>query len=183
MRQATGIAKARHVARFVRILVEAGERVLLAGWHREVYRIWLEEFKDLQPALYTGSETAAGKERVKQAALRGEVNPLILSLRSGAGLDGLQEQFDIVVFGELDWSPGIHHQVIGRVDRDRDGGPRQVTAIFLVTEEGSDPPMMDVLGLKASEAAGIVDPSLGVQQTHSDTSAIQRLVQRYLDRR
>jgi hypothetical protein len=41
--------------------------------------------------------------------------------------------------------------------------------------------MMEVLGLKASEASAIVDPSLGVQTAHSDASVIQRLVARYLD--
>lgn len=183
VRHATGVAKAKHVAQYVRILLEAGEAVMLVGWHRDVYDIWLRELADHKPVMYTGSETAAAKERGKRAVLTGESNLLILSLRSGAGLDGLQERFDLVVFGELDWSPGIHHQVIGRLDRDRDGGQRQVTAVFLVTEEGSDPPMMDVLGLKASEQAQIVDPALGVQQTHSDGSAIRRLVERYLDKR
>lgn len=183
VRHATGVAKARNVAQYVRILLEAGEAVMLVGWHRDVYDIWLEELADHNPLLYTGSETAAAKERHKQAVMAGESSLLILSLRSGAGLDGLQERFDLVVFGELDWSPGIHHQVIGRLDRDRDGAQRQVTAIFLVTDEGSDPPMMDVLGLKASEAVQIVDPALGVQQAHSDTSAIRRLVERYLDRK
>ncbi len=38
LRQATGIAKAPYVASFVRLLVESGERVVLYGWHREVYR-------------------------------------------------------------------------------------------------------------------------------------------------
>lgn len=182
VRHATGVAKAKQVAHYVRILLEAGEAVMLVGWHRDVYDIWLRELADHNPVMYTGSETAAAKDRAKEAVLAGESRLLILSLRSGAGLDGLQERFDIVVFGELDWSPGIHHQVIGRLDRDRNGEQRQVTAIFLVTEEGSDPPMMDVLGLKSSESTQIVDPALGVQQTLSDGSAVQRLVQRYLDR-
>ena len=42
MRQATGIAKAPYVAEFVRMLVESGESVMLYGWHRDVYNIWLE---------------------------------------------------------------------------------------------------------------------------------------------
>ena len=38
MRQTTGVAKARTVAAFARLMVEAGEAVVLWGWHREVYR-------------------------------------------------------------------------------------------------------------------------------------------------
>lgn len=181
VRHATGVAKAKHVAQFVRILVEGGEPVVLVGWHRDVYDIWLRELEDLEPAMYTGSEVATVKNRSKDRFVAGDTKLLIMSLRSGAGLDGLQHRCSTMVFGELDWSPGVHHQCIGRLDRE--GQKEPVTAIFLVTDEGSDPPMMEVLGLKASEAARIVDPSLGVQAVHSDFSHVQALVKRYLARR
>src|SRR6185369_14474294 len=61
LRQATGIAKAPHVADFVRMLVENGEKVLLFGWHREVYSIWADLLCSLRPAFYTGEESAAAK--------------------------------------------------------------------------------------------------------------------------
>lgn len=178
VRQSTGISKARAVAQFVRLMVEAGEPVLLMGWHRSVYDIWLEELKDLRPAMHTGSETATQKEREKQRFLDGDTDVLIMSLRSGAGVDGLQHRCSTVVIGELDWSPGIHQQIIWRLDRD--GQTRPVTCFMLVTDDGSDPPMMDVLGIKRSEATQIVDPDLGVQIVEEDTSNLRRLVERYL---
>lgn len=181
MRHRTGIAKAPMVADYIRILLEAGEPVLLVGWHRDVYDIWLDRLRDFNPAMYTGSEPAAKKRESERRFLEGETDLLIMSLRSGAGLDSLQERSQTVVFGELDWSPGIHHQVIGRLDRDRrDGGVNNVMAIFLVTDEGSDPPMMEVLGLKASEASGINDPGLGVQPVSRDSSHLKKLVNQYL---
>lgn len=181
VRQSTGVAKAKTVAAFARMVVEGGAPVVLVGWHREVYDMWLKELADLKPALYTGSETPAQKDRAKDAFLAGETDILILSLRSGAGLDGLQARASTMIFGELDWSPGVHHQCIGRLDREGQAEP--VTAIFLVADEGSDPPMMEVLGLKASEAAHIIDPTLGVQGAHSDASHLQTLVNRYLGKR
>lgn len=181
VRQATGVAKAKHVAAVVRILVESGEPVVLMGWHREVYRIWMEELRDLKPAMYTGSESGAQKAAAKDAFVSGQTDILIMSLRSAAGLDGLQARCSTMVFGELDWSPGIHHQCIERLDRE--GQTRPVMALFLVAEDGSDPPMMELLGLKASEAHQVVDPTLGVQAAHSDESRLQALVQRYLGRR
>lgn len=180
VRQATGLSKARAVAQFVRLMVEAGESVLLMGWHRAVYDIWLDELKDLRPAMYTGSETAGQKNAEKDRFMSGDTDVLIMSLRSGAGVDELQHRCSVVVFGELDWSPGIHQQVIWRLDRE--GQEHPVTAFFLVTDEGSDPPIMDVLGIKASEAQQIVDPHLGVQRTDDDTSNLQKLVERYLDK-
>jgi len=178
VRQATGLSKARAVAQFVRLMVEAGESVLLVGWHRAVYDIWLEEMADLRPAMYTGSETAGQKNREVERFLAGDTDVLIMSLRSGAGLDGLQQRCSVVVIGELDWSPGIHQQIIWRLDRE--GQEHPVTAFFLVSDEGSDPPIMDVLGIKASEAHQIVDPHLGVQQADDDTTNLRRLVERYL---
>jgi hypothetical protein len=185
MRLVTGVSKARAVARFVRVLVEGGTPVLLFGWHRDVYDIWLEDLRDLEPAMYTGSESPAVKAKMAERFLNGETDILIMSLRSGAGIDGLQHRAGCVVFGELDWSPGQHHQCVGRLDRE--GQPlyergEGVTAIYLVVDDGSDPPMMDVLGLKASEAHSVVDPDLGVQSKQSDETKLQKLVQRYLDK-
>ena len=178
VRQATGIAKAKAVATFARLMVEAGEPVLLVGWHREVYRIWLEALADLKPAMYTGSESASQKEESKRRFLDGETDILILSLRSGAGVDGLQHRSSVVILGELDWSPGIHQQILWRLDREGQKNP--VTCFLLVTDDGSDPPMMDVLGIKKSEATQIVDPHLGVQMTEMNESHLRRLVERYL---
>lgn len=178
MRQVTGVSKAKQVALFVRLLVEAGESVVLWGWHREVYEIWNAELKDLAPAMYTGSETAGQKEKEKARFMQGETKILIMSLRSGAGIDELQHVCSTGVFGELDWSPGIHQQCIWRLDRE--GQQKPVMAFFLVTDDGSDPPMLDVLGIKASEAAQIVDPYIGVQVVENDTTHLRRLVERYL---
>lgn len=178
VRQYTGISKAKFVAEYVRILLENGEPVLLAGWHREVYSIWLNALAEFKPVMYTGSETPAQKERAKQAFISGETNLMIISLRSGVGLDGLQHRCSTVVIGELDWSQQVHDQIIGRVDREGQENP--VMAIFLVSDSGSDPLIIDLLGLKASQAQGIVDPHLGVQQVCNDQTRIQMLIQKYL---
>src|SRR6185369_11409779 len=113
-RHETGVAKAPYVAKFVRLLVEAGEPVVLFGWHRDVYDIWLEELSDLGVAMYTGTEGPAEKNRSKARFLDGSARVLIMSLRSGAGLDGIQQAGATCVFGELDWSPAMHTQCIGR---------------------------------------------------------------------
>jgi SNF2 family DNA or RNA helicase len=177
-RYTTGISKAREVAQYVRILLENNEPVVLAGWHRDVYSIWLEELADFNPVMYTGSEVGMQKERAKAAFVNGDTNLFIISLRSGAGLDGLQKRCKTIVIGELDWSPKVHDQLIGRVDRD--GQQEQVTAIFLVSDSGSDPVIINLLGLKASQSHGIVDPLLTPTAQHSDESRIKLLAQNYL---
>jgi hypothetical protein len=181
-RQVTGVAKARHVAAYVRILLDAGTPVLLAGWHREVYAIWLDALKAYKPAMYTGSESPAAKERAKAAFVDGETNLMIISLRSGAGLDGLQSRCSTVVIGELDWSPKVHEQLVGRVDRPGQKS-EEVTAIYLHANDGSDPLIISTLGLKASQARGITDPLAGVEHVYTDESRIKLLAAQYLDKR
>ncbi len=178
LRMATGVGKARSVAAYVNMLLESGYPVLLAGWHRSVYDIWLKELSKHKPVMYTGSESPAQKEAAKQAFISGQSNLMIMSLRSGVGVDGLQKRCSDVVIGELDWSPAVHRQLIGRVDRD--GQTTPVTAHFMMSEWGSDPVMVDLLGLKASQAEGINDPVAEVQAVHADDSRVKELARRIL---
>ena len=69
-RHATGMAKAAHVAALVRMLVESGERVLLAGWHRDVYAVWLKLLGDLRPVMFTGPVTNGSGEENPALAIR-----------------------------------------------------------------------------------------------------------------
>jgi SNF2 family DNA or RNA helicase len=156
MRQATGIAKAPYVAEFVRLIVENGEKVILYGWHHQVYAIWMERLADLKPVLYSGLQSAAQKREAKENFMKGDSSVLVMSLRSAAGLDGLQHVCRTSVFGELDWSPGVHEQCIGRPFRD--GQPDPVSAYFLVAEDGADPIMAEVLGIKREQIEGVRNP-------------------------
>lgn len=179
LRQATGIAKAPYVAEFVRLLVESGEKVVLYGWHRTVYEIWLDRLKDLKPVMYTGSETTKEKDAAKAAFVSGESPILIISLRSGAGLDGLQHVCRTVVFGELDWSPGVHEQCVGRIYRD--GQPDPVIAYYLVADTGSDPIVADVLNLKKSQIDGVRDPNADlIEALEVEEGHIKRLAEAFL---
>jgi len=181
VRHATGVSKAKHVAQYVRMVVEAGEPVLLGGWHREVYDIWLEELKDLNPMMYTGSETGSQKEKIKQAFINGESDILIMSNRSGAGADGIQERCSVAIIGELDWSGEILKQLVGRLDRD--GQTKPVLAIYLLSTYGSDPVMKSILGLKSSQARGITDPGAAPEKVFRDPGQLKKLAESFLSKK
>lgn len=172
IRHATGVAKAPFVAGFVRLLLESEERVLLLGWHREVYDIWIDELREFYPTLYTGTESPAEKHRSVELFKAGTSRVLMMSLRSGAGLDGLQDYCNVLVFGELDWSPGVHGQAIGRLHRD--GQSQPVLAYFMVSDDGSDPPMAEVLDLKRQQADPLVDPEADLF-TPANTDGVDRI--------
>lgn len=183
MRQATGIAKAPFVADFVRLLHESGAgKIVLYGWHRLVYDVWLERLKDLNPVMFTGSESVNQKD---QAVRRFVEDPacklMIISLRAGAGLDGLQAVCNCVVVGELDWSPKVIEQDIGRVHRD--GQRQQVLAYVMVSNDGSDPTMSETLGLKEVQAAGVIGQESVLFKADVGEDHVRRLARAVLDRR
>jgi len=183
LRQATGVAKAKSVASTVRLILDSEEKVVLFGWHRDVYDIWLNELKDLNPVLYTGSETPKQKLDNFDSFVNGDSRILIMSLRSGAGLNGLQSVCSHVVFGELDWSNGIMDQCIGRLWRD--GQDDQVNAIFITIEDGSDPMMVETIGLKAAEAGKIINPTSDkfIAPAYSDKKRVSEMARDYLRKR
>jgi SNF2 family DNA or RNA helicase len=185
LRQATGLAKAPYVADLVRMAIENGEKkILLSGWHRSVYDIWAERLRDLGVVFYTGSESPGQKQAAKEAFINDpKTSVMVISNRSGSGLNGLQDVCSCVVIGELDWAPPIISQIIGRVARDGQSGPVQV--FIPVAPVGSDPAMADVLGVKQAQAVGILDVGesidLGVVQANPER--IRILAEEFLRRR
>lgn len=182
MRQATGIAKAIYVAEFVRILIESGQPVTLFGWHRAVYDLWAEYLKDLNPVWYTGTESESAKARSIAAFTGGDTNLLVMSLRSGAGVDGLQTRCSTAVFGELDWSPGAMDQCVCRFHRPGQSDP--VFAYYLAADDGADPYMIDVLGLKREQSETVLDPDAAlIESLEVDPNHVRKLAEAYLARK
>lgn len=183
MRQITGLSKAPYVAEFIRMLVEQNEEpVVVFGWHRDVYEIWRERLKDLMPVMFTGSESAKEKQRSLDAFMGGESKVLLMSLRSGSGVDGLQHVTSSVVIGELDWSPQAIGQCIGRVYRD--GQTKPVFAYYPVATDGADPVMIDVLGVKRGQFEPVVNPEGPTDVLKSvDPNHVRRMAEEYLSRR
>ena len=180
LRQATGIAKAPYVADFVRMLVEGGRKVILFGWHREVYNIWLDRLADLKPVMYTGSESPQQKRQSKEAFISGDAQILIMSLRSGAGADGLQYACNTAVIGELDWSSGVMRQCLGRVDRD--GQDESTFGYILLSDAGADPVMAQVAGVKYEQLEGVVNPDAAlVERVDIGHNALRELARQFLD--
>lgn len=168
LRQATGVGKAPFVAEFCKLLLESEKKIIIWGWHRDVYEILMDSLARYNPRLYTGSESPKQKAAAEAAFKAPYLDPqdpdvsptaaaeqcrvLIMSLRSGAGVDGLQKVASVGVFAELDWSPQVHEQAIGRLRRDGMDESSPAVAYFLVTDDGSDPTLMEVLGIKRQQS-------------------------------
>lgn len=154
LRRSTGIAKAPFVADFVRMLLQREQRVMLFGYHLACHHLWAERLADFRPVFYTGEQSDGQKAQALREFKSGRSRLLVMSVRSGAGLDGLQMYTRTLVFGELDWSPATHTQAIGRVLRP--GQKDDVFAYFCTTSTGADPVMLETLDVKKLQYRSIV---------------------------
>lgn len=177
-RKAIGIAKAPWVAEFVKMLLEAGEKVLLFAYHHDVWDIYREELREYHPVFITGHETAVQKDQSIEAFKNNRTSLCCVSLRAAAGIDGLQSA-NCVVFGELDWSPAIHSQAEDRiqrigVDTERDS----ILCYYLVAEEGTDETIQEFLGLKVSQFTGIMGDA---SETEEDKILAQKAAKDHMN--
>lgn len=173
-RQATGIAKASHVATFVRLLLEAGEKVLLFAYHHAVHEIYMKELRAYGPVKITGRETSKQKEDAVEAFMGGLTPVCIISLRAAAGLN--LQAANCVVFGELDWSPAIHSQAEDRAHRM--GQEDSVLCYYLVCEGGTDEDIQEALGLKVSQFVGLMGDKV---ETEDDRMIAQSEASKHMD--
>lgn len=181
-RQATGICKAPLIAAFLRMIVESDEPVVCALWHREVYALIMEALHDLAPVMYTGSESPKQKTAAITAFRKRESPIMLMSLRSGAGINGIESVCRTMVIGELDWSPKVHEQFFGRSNRERQAEQLAVTGYYLLARSGSDPTVAQVLDIKNSQSVPIVDPNAPIVAGTADPEHIKRLAQAVLAR-
>lgn len=151
-RMITGIAKAHYVCAFVKTLMEAGETVILYGHHHAVMDIYLEELREYHPVMISGRQSTNIKDEAQKAFMDGDTDLIIISLRSGLGLN--LQRARCVVFGELDWSPAALSQCEDRCHRL--GQKDSVLCYYLTCNAGTDQDMLETLGLKTSQFVNIM---------------------------
>lgn len=167
-RQAIGIAKASFVTAFLKMLLDAGEKVLVFAYHHAVFDIYQEELAAYNPVEITGRQTSAEKDRSVTAFQEGRTNLCMISLRAAAGLN--LQRASVVVFGELDWSPAIHSQAEDRAHRI--GQEDSVLCYYLVAEEGTDEVIQEFLGLKVSQFVGIMGDEVETEEDKAIAQAV-----------
>lgn len=174
-RRATGVAKAKYVAGFVRALLEVDEPVLLFAYHHDVWDLYAKALHDFHPVRLTGHETTAQKGVAVKAFMDGETNLCMVSLRAATGLN--LQRATCVVFGELDWSPAIHSQAEDRAHRFGQKG--SVLCYYLVCDEGTDQDMTEALGLKVEQFLGLMGEK---PETEDDKALAQTVASEHMKR-
>jgi SNF2 family DNA or RNA helicase len=174
-RMAIGIAKAPYVTDFLKMLLDAGETVLLFAYHHAVFDIYDDKLKDYTPVEITGRQTMKEKDEAVQSFMGGRTNLCMVSLRAAAGLN--LQRATCVVFGELDWSPAVHSQAEDRAHRI--GQEDSVLCYYLVAEEGTDEVIQEFLGLKISQFNGIMGDKA---ETEEDKAIAQSVATEHMSK-
>lgn len=169
-RQAIGIAKAPFVTVFLKMLLEAGEKILVFAYHHAVFNIYRKELKEFNPAEITGRQSTKEKDDAVNSFMNGETDICMVSLRAAAGLN--LQRATCVVFGELDWSPAIHSQAEDRAHRI--GQADSVLCYYLVAEEGTDEVIQEFLGLKISQFNGIMGDQAETEEDKAIAQAVAK---------
>jgi SNF2 family DNA or RNA helicase len=146
LRKATGIAKAKPVAELVKSLIEEKGKVIVSGWHRDFWEILNKELRFYNPVMVTGSESPAQKDKNIKEFCEGNSKVLLISHKSGEGIDGLQHFCSTMVHGELAWNLMTHEQLNLRLDRE--GQQEIVDIIFPYIQDGSDPMVLNLHNIK-----------------------------------
>lgn len=161
-RQAIGIAKAPYVAEFVKMLLNAGEKVILGAYHHAVHDIYMKELREFNPVKITGRETSEEKANAEESFMSDKTNIVLLSLRAASGLN--LQKATCTVAGELDWSPAVLSQFEDRAHRIGQELTDSLLCYYLVAEEGTDETMQEFLGLKVSQFVGIMGDKAETEQ-------------------
>ncbi len=180
-RLATGVAKASQVADFVETLIAGGEYPLVFAYHHEVHDILTERLGRHGLSRITGKESQLQKDEGIRRFASGTHKAVLLSLRSTAGLDGLQGKGTCVVFAELDWSPAVHSQCEDRLHRIGTTA-ESLLCYYIVSNTGFDSVMRDVLGLKVGQFSGIMGEAPPATDDELGRQAAEGHMKRVMDR-
>ena len=180
-RQATGISKAPYAGEFVASLLDAGEKVLVYSWHHAVHDTIADVLSKRRHASTraTGKQNPAMRAKAISDFIDGDFDAILLSLRTAAGLDGLQGRGTCVVFAELDWSPAVHAQCEDRLHR---MGVQELDSIliyYLISDAGYDRVMQERLGLKIGQFIGIMGDEW---ETEEDRVLANEAATKHLDK-
>ena len=152
IRRALGIAKAPQILDFIKHLNESGvKKVVLFCVHTELINL-LEKslttkFKDLKVSKIIGGTSDKQRQDIIQDFQKDDNDKHIIISNVLAGGVGITlTKSNVVVFGEIDWTPANLMQAEARVHRITQD--KQVVSYYLVAKNSIDDRILDVLKTK-----------------------------------
>lgn len=167
------LAKVPYVAAHVTDAIEDGDKVILFAHHHDVIDAYMDEFGNAAVSL-TGEDDA---EKRQAAVDRFQSDPsckvFVGSIRA-AGVGLTLTAAAHVVFGEIDWTPGVMSQAEDRAHRI--GQANSVLVQIMVLEESLDAHKVRVLINKMRVIDRALDAEQAEEEEESSPKSIDRSV-------
>ena len=165
--------KEKSLLRWVRDFLDAGSKLLLFAWHRDVVDLLVTELREYSPAKIYGGMSVASREESKQKFIQDEsCRVLVANIQAGGvGIDGLQKVCNHVAFAEFSHTPLDHRQAEDRLHRS--GQDLPVTSYYLVAPGTVDDDSVEVL----DDRAQMLDNALDGHKT-ADVNLIGEILER-----
>lgn len=165
--------KEKSLLRWVRDFLDAGNKLLLFAWHRDVVDLLVTELREYSPAKIYGGMSVASREESKQKFIQDEnCRVLVANIQAGGvGIDGLQKVCNHVAFAEFSHTPLDHRQAEDRLHRS--GQDLPVTSYYLVAPGTVDDDSVEVL----DDRAQMLDNALDGHKT-ADVNLIGEILER-----
>jgi SNF2 family DNA or RNA helicase len=110
--------KIPHIVGYIKEILQTVDKILLICYHRDTIKEIQTQLKQNAVTIYGGQDHVLRESNLTKFKTDPECRVLIGQINTiGFGVDGLQHVCDRIVFGEIDWSPGVLAQAIDRLRR------------------------------------------------------------------
>jgi SNF2 family DNA or RNA helicase len=110
--------KTPHIVGYIKEILQTVDKILLICYHRDTIKEIQTQLQQNAVTIYGGQDHVLRESNLTKFKTDPECRVLIGQINTiGFGVDGLQHVCDRIVFGEIDWSPGVLAQAIDRLRR------------------------------------------------------------------
>jgi SNF2 family DNA or RNA helicase/predicted transcriptional regulator len=110
--------KTPHIVGYIKEILQTVDKILLICYHRDTIKEIQTQLQHNAVTIYGGQDHELRERNLTRFKTDPECRVLIGQINTiGFGVDGLQHVCDRIVFGEIDWSPGVLAQAIDRLRR------------------------------------------------------------------
>ena len=161
IRKELAIKKTPYVVNFVKEILDNSEdqmsKIVVFGHHTEVLEKLFAELKKYKPVMIIGKTSDSQRQQsINLFSQKNDTRVFIGSMgAAGTGVDGLQNNCNIAVFAELDWTPSLVDQAESRLQRI--GQKDTVWVYHIVADESLDSKIIKMMMEKEAVAKDILD--------------------------
>jgi SNF2 family DNA or RNA helicase len=156
-RRLIGLEKTPFIIEYIKDLLKTIDKCVLILYHTETIEILHKAFPG-SVTLQGGLSVNQKSEKIQKFKNESSCNLLIGQINViGYGIDGLQHNCNYMVFGELDWSPGVIEQAKDRLRRI--GQTSTVFVAYLIASGTLDEDIDLKLEWKRETIASLIKPS------------------------